>query len=126
MSPDRVARLLVALDRHDDLALAAILHPDARLVIDSGTSAGGVISGRARVSRALGDLTVRHPDASFEAASVNGAPGIALRDGGAPGDVLGILAVDASADGSVGALWLCTATAKLEHWNGRSPGGGRD
>jgi hypothetical protein len=124
------ARLLSALEQRDDVALASVLHPGVRLVIDSGDATGGRFRGRARVARALRDRLTRQADASLEAVDVNGVPGLALRSRG--GLVLGVLSIGVpgaaepgrvaggNADGPgarIDELWLSTAPAKLAHWN---------
>ncbi len=118
MSHDDVAaRLLVALERWDDLALAGALHPDARMVVDAGDETGGELEGRARVIRRLKELLTRHPDAALEAVHANGCPALALRR--QDGEVVGVLAMDA--DAAAHSLWLTTAPAKLVNWNRRRP-----
>ncbi|HEY6799378.1 MAG TPA: hypothetical protein VI121_01950 [Agromyces sp.] len=119
MSRDDVAaRLLIALERCDDLALAGALHPDARMVVDAGDKTGGELEGRARVIRRLKELLTRHPDAALEAAHANGRPALALRRRQS-GEVIGVLAMDA--DAAAHSLWLTTAPAKLVNWNRRRP-----
>ncbi|MET0976828.1 MAG: hypothetical protein ABWX82_14305 [Leifsonia sp.] len=111
---DIAVSLLLALDRHDELALAAIIHPDVRMVVDSGDQTGGDLRGRTQVGRALQELTAAHPDAALETVNVNGGPGLALRRGG--GEVVGVLGIDL--DGAaIGQVWLCTAPGKLGSWN---------
>ena len=114
---DLAARLLVALERCDDLALTSALNPDARMVVDAGDETGGELEGRARVIRALKELITRHPDAALETVHANGRPALALRR--PSGDVVGVLAIDA--DAAIDSLWLTTAHAKLAHWNRRRP-----
>ena len=141
---DPAARLLVALEGHDDVALASVLNPDARMVVDAGDESGGEVRGRARVIRALSERLSTHPDASLEAVHVNGGPGLALRR--RDGEVIGVLCLEvgevdevggvgeAGKVGEVGevgdvragaprveALWLTTAPGKLAHWNRRRP-----
>lgn len=120
---DLAARLLVALERWDDLALASALNPDARMVVDAGDETGGEFGGRARVTRRLKELLTRHPDAALEVVHANGRGALALRQ--ASGEVVGVLAMDADATADAGAaiqsLWLTTAHAKLAHWNRRRP-----
>jgi len=116
---DPAARLLVALEGHDDVALASVLNPDARMVVDTGDESGGEVRGRARVARALTGLPALHPDASFEVVHVNGRPGLALRRG--DGEVVGVLALDLGPDDTIRRLWLSTAQGKLAHWNRRRP-----
>ena len=114
---DIAARLLLALDRRDDLVLASLLNPDARLVIDTGDHSGRELHGRARVADALRELPAQHPDAALMTARVNGGQGLALRqrDEG----VIGVLAIDLDPSGSIAELWLTTAADKLAHWNHR-------
>lgn len=122
---DLAARLVVALERRDDLALASILNLDARMVVDSGDHAGVELRGLARVTRALEDLLMRHPDASLLTVHVNGGPGLALRR--RDGWVVGVLGIDVGTGGGAGVsdsidrLWLSTAPGKLAHWNRRRP-----
>ena len=141
---DLAARLLVALDQRDDVALAGVLNPKARLLVDTGDDTGGEVRGRARVIRALRERLATHPDAALEAAHVNGGPGLALRR--RDGEVIGVLCLEvgevdevggvgeAGKVGEVGevgdvragaprveALWLTTAPGKLAHWNRRRP-----
>jgi hypothetical protein len=116
------ARLLVALERRDDLALASVLNPDARMVVDSGDESGGEVRGRARVARSLAGLPTTHPDASFEVVHVNGRAGLALRR--RSGEVIGVLAFDLGPDDAIRELWLSTARGKLAHWNRRRPDAG--
>jgi hypothetical protein len=111
------ARLLVALEEWDDLALASVLNPDVRMLIDTGDETGAELRGRARVIRVLGQRLARHPDASLHAVHVNGAPGLALRRH--DGEVIGVLSIDATQ--SIDELWLSTAPRKLAHWNRRRP-----
>ena len=116
---DPAARLLAALGGRDDLALASVLNPDARLVVDAGDESGEEVRGRARVARSLFGLTTRHPDASFEVVHVNGCPGLALRR--RTGEVVGVLALDLAPDDTIRELWLSSAPGKLVHWNRRRP-----
>jgi hypothetical protein len=120
---DLAARLLVALERCDDLALASALNPDARMVVDAGDETGGELEGRAGVIRSLKELLTRHPDAALDDVHANGRPALALRRHG--GEVVGVLAIDADADAgdnaAIHTLWLTTAHAKLAHWNRRRP-----
>lgn len=116
---DLAARLVVALERHDDLAQASILNPDVRMVVDSGDGTGGELRGRARVTRALEDLLMRHPDASLLTVHVNGGPGLALRR--RDGWVVGVLGIEVGAGDAIDRLWLSTAPGKLAHWNRRRP-----
>lgn len=138
-------RLLVALERRDEIRLAALLHPSVHLVVDSGDRTGGEARGRARVVRELRERLTSRADASLEVADVNGEPGLALRH--VDGDIVGVLglALERVADsgtqtgasaaraasgrgagghvaaGRVTAIWLSTAPAKLAHWNRRPP-----
>jgi hypothetical protein len=116
---DPAARLLVALERRDDLALASVLNLDARMVVDSGDESGGEVRGRMRVARVLTGLPTTHPDASFEVVHVNGRPGLALRRRN--GEVVGVLALQPVPCGTIRELWLSTAPGKLAHWNRRRP-----
>lgn len=126
---DLAARLVVALERLDDLAQASILSPDVRMVVDSGDGTGGELRGRARVTRALEDLLMRHPDASLLTVHVNGGPGLALRR--RDGRVVGVLGIEVGtgevgtdgvgAGDAIDRLWLSTAPGKLAHWNRRRP-----
>ncbi len=133
---DLAARLLVALDQRDDVALAGVLNPKARLLVDTGDDTGGEVRGRARVIRALSERLATHPDAALEAVHVNGGPGLALRR--CDGEVIGVLCLEVGEVGAVGevgevgeagdaraarveALWLTTAPGKLAHWNRRRP-----
>ncbi|WP_448808810.1 hypothetical protein [Agromyces bauzanensis] len=118
---DLAARLLTALERADEVALASLLDPDVALVVDTGDHAGGDLHGRAHVIRSLLGFRMQHPDASLDTVHVNGGPGVAVR---APdGPVVGILALDADLDrgphggARIGRLWLITAPRKLAHWN---------
>ncbi len=123
MQPDAlVAGLLAALERRDDLAEASLLATDCRLVVDTGGPTGAELRGRARVAGALDGLRVRHPDAAFATAHVNGAPGLALRS--RDGTVVGVLVVDPAPDGTIRELWLSAAPGKLAHWNRRRPAEG--
>jgi hypothetical protein len=118
---DLAARLLVALERCDDLALASVLSPDVRMLVDTGDDTGGELRGRAPVTRALTARLMKHPDASLTAVRVNGGPGLALRQ--LDGTVVGVLTIDPDLDlgGSIGELWLSAAPGKLAHWNRRRP-----
>jgi hypothetical protein len=95
---DIAVSLLLALHRHDDVALAAILSPDVRLVVDSGDAGGRELTGRVRVSRALNELTIARTQ--VEVVSVNGGPGLARRD--ARGEVVGVLGIDVAGGGRAG------------------------
>jgi hypothetical protein len=112
-------RLLHALDRGDDVALAAVLHPAAHLVVDTGDASGSELHGRAGVTRELRDRLTGRGDTTLETADVNGAPGLALRRVG--GDVIGVLAFETDAGGRITELWLSTVASKLAHWNRRPP-----
>ena len=114
---DPAARLVVALEQRDDLALASVLNPDVRLVVDSGDETGGDLHGRAHVSRALTERLATHPGASLHLVHVNGRIGVALR--GHDGAVLGVLSIEGTE--TIEALWLSTAPRKLAHWNRRRP-----
>ncbi|MDQ0894939.1 hypothetical protein [Agromyces ramosus] len=114
---DPAARLLVALEQWDDLALASVLNPDVRLVVDSGDDTGGDLHGRAHVTRVLRERLARHPEASLHIVHVNGRSGVALRRH--DGAVLGVLSIEGTE--TIEALWLSTAPRKLAHWNRRRP-----
>lgn len=114
---DLAARLLVALEKWDDLALASVLNPDVHMLIDAGDETGAELRGRARVIRVLRQRLATHPDASLQTVHVNGAPGLALRRH--DGEVIGVLSIDATE--SIDELWLSTARGKLAHWNRRRP-----
>ena len=132
---DLAARLLLALERRDDLALASVLNPDVRMVVDTGDHTGAELRGRAAVTHALTDLHTRHPDASLLTVHVNGGPGLALRRSN--GRVVGVLAIDSALDlgldlalaldldldrsDVIDRLWLSMAPGKLAHWNRRRP-----
>jgi len=114
---DSAARLLAALQHGDDLALAALLNRNVRLVIDSGDEIGGETIGRARVILALAEQLRTRADASLHPVHVNGRPGVALfrRNG----EVIGVLSLD---DGEpIETLWLSTARRKLAAWNRGRP-----
>jgi hypothetical protein len=108
------ARLRVALEQGDDLALASVLNPEIHLCIDAGDATGGEVQGRARVIRLLRERLANRPDAAIEAAQVNGSSGLALRAG--DGRVLGVLSFDLCG-GTIDRLWLTTSAGKLLHWN---------
>ncbi|MBM7503690.1 hypothetical protein ACFPER_09410 [Agromyces aurantiacus] len=112
---DVAARLLLALDSHDDLALASVLDPDIRMLVDSGDATGGERRGRAVVARVLVNRLAMLPDASLRAVHVNGRPGIAAtrRDG----EVVAVLGIETGWRGGITALWLSTAPDKLTGWN---------
>ncbi|MFF2371297.1 hypothetical protein [Agromyces sp. NPDC058110] len=127
---DPAARLRLALDQSNEVALASVLSRDVRLVVDSGDETGGELRGRAVVARDLQGLVLRHPDAAWLPVHVNGAPGLALRR--SDGEVVGVLAIEADdagtgalvvggADAVIARLWLSTAPAKLSGWNRRRP-----
>ena len=116
----------------DDLALASLLKPDARMVVDTGDDSGSEVRGRGRVAAALRALLARHPDATLEAAHVNGGPALALRRPGA--EVIGVLGIEVEAGaragvtggptGAITRLWLSTSPRKLSHWNRGTPPAG--
>lgn len=114
---DPAVRLLVALDRGDELALASVLKADVRLVVDAGDESSGELRGRAHVVRALRERLQTHPDVALQPVHVNGRIGLALcrHDG----EVIGVLSIDGAA--SIDTLWLAIAPAKLAHWNHRPP-----
>lgn len=114
---DLAARLLVALEGRDDVALASVLNSDVRMLIDTGDETGAELRGRARVIRVLRQRMASHPDAALHAVQVNGAPGLALRRH--DGEVIGVLSIDATE--SIDELWLSIAPRKLAHWNRRRP-----
>ena len=126
---DLAARLRVALDQRDDLALAGVLNPQVRLLVDTGDETGAEERGRARVIRVLRERLASHPDAALEAAHGSGGPGIALRR--RDGEVIGVLCLEVGSTNEVDArqyggprievLWLTTAPGKLAHWNRRRP-----
>ncbi|MWB98724.1 hypothetical protein [Agromyces seonyuensis] len=108
-----------ALDAGDELALAALLHPDVRMLVDSGDSDGVDARGRAAVARFLLARRARRRGDVLEPVQVNGCPGLAVRRG--DGLVVGVLAADVGPDGRIEAVWLSTSAPKLAHWNrGRS------
>lgn len=109
--------LLLALERRDDVALAALLHPAVHLIVDSGDRSGGEVRGRARVTATLRERLTGHPDISLEAVDVNGDPGLALRR--RDREVTGVLAIATDPRGRITELWLSTARDKLAHWNRR-------
>lgn len=114
---DLAARLLVAWENWDEVALSSVLHRDVALIIDTGDETGGELCGRVRVIRALDSQLTRYADVSLRAVHVSGRSGIALRREG--GEVVGVLSLDGAE--SIDALWLSTAPAKLAHWNRRRP-----
>lgn len=117
---DVVARLLRGLGGGDDLTLANVLHPRARMLLDTGDRDGGEIHGRPVVIRGLRALVARHPDAAPEVVRVNGSTGLALRRG--DGAVVAVVCLDLDAGGVVTTLWVTAAPTKLGHWN-RPPDG---
>lgn len=119
---DVASRLVAALERDDELALASLLNSEVRLFVDTGDESGGELRGRVRVIRTLSTRLARHPDASLLTVHLNGGPGLALRRRG--GEVVGVLGIGTGIDGSIVELWLSTATPKLAHWNGRRPDAG--
>ncbi|WP_448003217.1 hypothetical protein [Agromyces bauzanensis] len=122
---DLAARLLLALERRDERALASLLHPGVVMTADTGDHSGGELRGRVRVIRALLGLRMPHPDAALETVHVNGGPGLVVRRRDAV--VVGVLAIDAEPSGgpdggsTIGRLWLTTAPGKLARWNRRRP-----
>lgn len=112
---DVVARLLRGLGGGDDLTLAGVLHPGARMLLDTGDRDGGEIHGRAGVIRGLRALVARHPDAAPEVVRVNGGTGLALRRG--DGVVVAVVCLDLDAAEVVTTLWVTAAPSKLGHWN---------
>ena len=112
---DLAARLVGALGRRDDLALASVLDPGVRMVVDAGDVTGGDRRGRAAVARELTTLLRRHPDAALEAAQANGASAACLRRDS--GEAIGVLVVGRCEGGAIVELWLCTATGKLTAWS---------
>jgi hypothetical protein len=114
---DLVARLLLAWESNDEIALASLLQREVRLVVDSGDETGGELHGRVRVIRALGAQLTRFPDVSLLVVHVNGRPGVALRR--PCGEVVGVLGLDGSSP--IDTLWLSTSPQKLAHWNRRRP-----
>ncbi|MDQ0574256.1 hypothetical protein [Agromyces albus] len=119
---DVASRLVAALERGDELALASLLNPEVRLLVDTGDETGGEQRGRARVIRTLTTRLARHPDAALLTVRTNGGPGLALRR--RDGEVVGVLGIGTGLDGSIVELWLSTATRKLAHWNRRRPDAG--
>lgn len=120
MSPDDVvARLILALDHGDEVALARLLHPDVAIVVDTGDRAGGETRGRARVVGWLIAFRMAQADASLEAVHLNGEPGIAARR--SDGAVVGALVIGVADRGGVHRLWLVTASGKLAHWSRLRP-----
>ena len=110
------ARLLLALEANDDVALAGLLDAEARLTIDAGDASGGVRTGRAAVTRALRGQLSRHPDVTLQVVHVNGAPGLAIRRPG--GDITGLVSLRTGWRGRIIELWITTAPGKLARWNG--------
>jgi hypothetical protein len=114
--PDTAAaRLLLALDAHDDEALANLLDSEVTLTIDAGDPTGGERRGRGAVTRALMGQVARHPDATTQVVHVNGAPGVAIRR--PDGDVIGLISLRTGWRGGILDLWLTTAPGKLARWN---------
>jgi hypothetical protein len=114
------ACLLLALELRDDLALASVLSPDVRMLVDTGDLTGGELRGRASVGRALRAEVAKHPDVSLQAVQVNGAPGITVHRH--DGEVVGVLGIDvAPGSHTIQRLWLSAAPGKLAHWNRRRP-----
>jgi len=118
---DPVERLLAALRSGDEVALASCLHRDVRLVVDTGDETGCAVRGRTSVMRELRRRLTSRADASVQASTVNGGPGLIVR--GDDDVVVAALAVDTGADTDdvIDALWLSVAPAKLAHWNRRTP-----
>ncbi|GGI43961.1 hypothetical protein BCL57_000221 [Agromyces flavus] len=112
---DAAARLLLALDPRDDVALAGLLDARVRLTIDSGDSSGGERTGRTAVARELVARLLHHPDAALEIVHVNGAPGLAIRRPN--GDVTGLISLRSGWRGRIVELWVTTAPGKLACWN---------
>lgn len=114
---DLATRLLLAIRRGDERALASLLNPDVVMIVDTGDQTGGDVRGHARVIRSLlQPPRMPPPDAWLEKVHVNGGPGVAVR---APdGAVIAVLVIDpGSAGDEVGRLWFITAPRKLAHWN---------
>ena len=121
---DVIARLLNALHTGDELALASLLDENARMIIDTNDSTGGVVSGRLPCASRLHRLQRSFPDAAFVAVQVNGEPGLALRS--PDGFDFAVVGVAQKSDGLISRLWLSAAPQKLEFWNRQRRSRGRN
>lgn len=118
--PELAERLLAGLRLRDEAMLLPLLDADARLTVDAGDAHGrGVeLRGPAGIAVALLARLGGPAGASLSIGAANGGPAIVQRD--ADGTVTGVLCFEG--EGSIDALWLSTAPARLDHWNRR---GGR-
>ncbi|WP_173923274.1 hypothetical protein [Agromyces sp. Marseille-P2726] len=116
-----VARLLRGLVGGDDLTLAGVLHPSARMLLDTGDGVGGDIHGRADVIRGLRSLLSRHADAAPQTAHVNGSTGLVLRRH--DGAVVVVVCLDLDAAGAIRTVWVTADASRLRHWNRRQDDG---
>lgn len=118
--PELAERLLAGLRLRDEAMLVPLLDADARLTVDAGDAygRGAEHRGPAGIAVALLARFAGRAGASLSIGAANGGPAIVQRDD--DGTVTGVLCFEG--EGSIDALWLSTAPARLHHWNRR---GGR-
>lgn len=107
------ARLLAALERHDERALRRILNRHVHMVLDSGDATGGLFDGRKQVSAAMRGLCWSTSDHVVTPTQVNGRPGALLRDPN--GRVVGVLGFGIGRR-SITDIWALTAPDKIARW----------
>jgi RNA polymerase sigma-70 factor, ECF subfamily len=124
VSDDDVARrFAAACVVADDDTLELMLAADAVLVVDGG---GAVLAplhpirGAAHAVAALRSLLTTRPEAILSVESVNGHPGLVLRDAGQAAAVVALRIVDTL----IVDLWIVLNPAKLAAWHHRDPPSG--
>lgn len=105
-------RLKVACEQRDAAAIARLLHAEAEVIVDGGTSSCGS-GARGAPAGAAALLAVVPEAAVLEAAPVNGSAGITI---GVDGRIVGVLALSARRH-RIDRVWVVTNPAKLGHWN---------
>lgn len=123
--PGEHARLVTAFReacRRGDLeALITVLAPDAVSTSDGGGMRGVArrpVVGADRVARfLLGSLAKWQPQVGIETTTVNDRPGLVAVHRAAPGQVIGVVALDTGA-GRIRSLWITMNPDKLRPWNG--------
>ncbi|GAA2598008.1 MULTISPECIES: RNA polymerase sigma factor SigJ [Streptomyces] len=114
---DVVRQVKQAWETKDIAALVDLLDPAAVMTADGGGRASTVprpVEGGARIAQYMLAVADRAPGLELLERSVNGAPGLVARQGGA---VMTVAAFDV-AEGRVSRIWVVRNPEKLRPWTG--------
>lgn len=113
---DVVRAVGAAWQARDAATLAALLTPDAQLLVDSGGKARVSVrdvSGDVQVASAMASVLTTYPDVVIADAEVNGMPGLTVCT---EGTVLGVVSFRLRGR-AVSDVWAVVNPDKLRSWN---------